>query len=597
MPRRKGWIPAGRTLAVVVVFGGLVVVAAHPVHAQLRPIPVNGNCDDLGPHMEFLEDPLGEYTIDDVSSAPLRDQFEPPLGSTPKFGVTRSTVWLRFQLAGPKPGTQAPTGDSSAYLVNRLPISSRHDVYLPADDGDTAEWTLIPAGLNRPRAPIRGQPLIRQHTILLSPEHGETQTIYIRLQSHYTMVLPHSLCSPSGFIYLQQRTHLAQGGYYGIILAAALLNLFLFLYLRESLYFWYVASTLSLAAHFLFSTTMIFRLWPGCWFGIESNLPLFFLSVSTFTALLFTRSFLLTATATPRLDRVMIGVAALAGVSVLMCPFVPASTVSRYIQVLSLFAPALLIGMAIYRWRQGFSPARIFVLSWSVYIASALVYGMTFRGPIPAYPWTMASLQIGAVFEAALLTLAIADRFQTLRREREAMVREERKLRQLAATDGLTSLFNARHFHAAIEESIASCIAMEQPISLLFLDVDHFKNFNDRYGHPQGDEVLRRMGRVIRDSLRGGDIPCRYGGEEFAVILPGTGIDGALMVAERIRTGISAVPFEPPDHEPVTVTVSVGVAQHGQGELAPRLVERADQALYRAKAGGRDRSVVAGGAA
>ncbi|MEW5721800.1 MAG: GGDEF domain-containing protein, partial [Thermodesulfobacteriota bacterium] len=134
---------------------------------------------------------------------------------------------------------------------------------------------------------------------------------------------------------------------------------------------------------------------------------------------------------------------------------------------------------------------------------------------------------------------------------------------------------------------------LARPLSLVILDVDDFKLINDAHGHPGGDEVLRRLARLISVSARGGDFPCRYGGEEFALILPGAARKNAVDVAERIRTGFEGqvFPFEP--GWDLRITVSLGVAELKPGETAAGLLDRADQALYQAKRKGKNRTVAA----
>lgn len=171
-----------------------------------------------------------------------------------------------------------------------------------------------------------------------------------------------------------------------------------------------------------------------------------------------------------------------------------------------------------------------------------------------------------------------------------AIAFENARLYTLAITDELTQLYTVRHFQASLEEAVLRSDRYGEQISLLMLDLDHFKAINDTYGHPAGDVVLREAARRIRESVREADIPCRYGGEEFAVILPHTDALGATAVAERTRLAIAATPVPLADGRAVSITASVGVASyppHASGTAA--LVRVADGALYRAKRTGRDR--------
>jgi diguanylate cyclase (GGDEF)-like protein len=131
--------------------------------------------------------------------------------------------------------------------------------------------------------------------------------------------------------------------------------------------------------------------------------------------------------------------------------------------------------------------------------------------------------------------------------------------------------------------------AAHATMSVLLLDIDHFKAVNDRYGHAAGDEALRAVALVLRNSVRPGDVVARYGGEEFAILLPGTDLSGGFAIAERVRTGIEVHAIQYADRQ-FFITASVGVASVLRGEVAvDAAMDRADQALYRAKAGGRNK--------
>ncbi len=171
-----------------------------------------------------------------------------------------------------------------------------------------------------------------------------------------------------------------------------------------------------------------------------------------------------------------------------------------------------------------------------------------------------------------------------------------KRLEELATTDGLTGLFNHRHFKGLLETEVNRSRRLDFPTSLLMLDVDHFKIYNDTHGHPAGDVVLRGVAELLRSRLRGTDVPCRYGGEEFAVILLDTGKQMAMAVAEEIRSRIEATPFDGQESQPGGVlSISVGVASFpDDAEDHAALLRAADEALYAAKRSGRNRVIDAG---
>jgi diguanylate cyclase (GGDEF)-like protein len=169
----------------------------------------------------------------------------------------------------------------------------------------------------------------------------------------------------------------------------------------------------------------------------------------------------------------------------------------------------------------------------------------------------------------------------------------ERRLLELTITDDLTKLFNSRHFFQQIQSEINRASRYNHPLSLLLIDVDNFKYYNDTYGHLEGDKMLSRFGEVIQGCMRKNDSAYRYGGDEFTVILPETRGKEAIKVAERIREEISGIDDGPCDREKKEpIAVSVGIAEYRQGEKWEELTKRADEAMYRAKRSGGGRELL-----
>jgi two-component system cell cycle response regulator len=164
---------------------------------------------------------------------------------------------------------------------------------------------------------------------------------------------------------------------------------------------------------------------------------------------------------------------------------------------------------------------------------------------------------------------------------------------EAAITDALTSLNNRRYMETHLATLVEQAHARAKPLTVLVLDIDFFKAVNDTHGHEAGDDVLREFATRLKKSIRGIDLACRYGGEEFVVVMPDTDMAVATMVAERLRRRIAADAFaiNRGEHK-VAVTISIGLAAlGGAGDVAADVLKRADQALYRAKRDGRNRVV------
>jgi len=189
-------------------------------------------------------------------------------------------------------------------------------------------------------------------------------------------------------------------------------------------------------------------------------------------------------------------------------------------------------------------------------------------------------------FQELLLRIKRVFKERELRQERNRMMAD---LQQLAITDSLTQLYNSRHFFAQLKMEIERANRYSHSLALLLLDIDFFKNYNDTYGHLEGDKVLSTVGQMIKTCLRTMDTAYRYGGEEFTAILPYTDGDEAISVADRIQYALGCIVFSPYQDRSVQVTLSIGVTEYSPGEELTAFVNRSDRAMYVAKESGRNK--------
>lgn len=171
---------------------------------------------------------------------------------------------------------------------------------------------------------------------------------------------------------------------------------------------------------------------------------------------------------------------------------------------------------------------------------------------------------------------------------------EHARTRRLASTDGLTGVYNHRTFQERLSQEIARADRYSRPLSVLMIDVDHFKVYNDTYGHPQGDIVLQDLARLLQEMSRTSDTVARWGGEEFAIILPETDSVGAQKIGQRLCEQVERYPFPGQELMPGgTLTISIGVATYASASRKEVLLQATDTALYTAKREGRNRVCVA----
>lgn len=188
-----------------------------------------------------------------------------------------------------------------------------------------------------------------------------------------------------------------------------------------------------------------------------------------------------------------------------------------------------------------------------------------------------------------LVTVGLGRWIKHQEETREQLREKEQTLVTLSITDELSGLYNSRYFFQRLDQEMERSERYDRPLSLIFMDIDNFKRFNDEHGHVEGDKVIRELGRSVSSLLRGNDMAFRYGGEEFCALLPETPEREASLVAERIREHFSRITFNPADGSgPLHATISLGVAQYEEGEKPKEFVRRADQALYQSKSAGKN---------
>ena len=176
----------------------------------------------------------------------------------------------------------------------------------------------------------------------------------------------------------------------------------------------------------------------------------------------------------------------------------------------------------------------------------------------------------------------------------ETLRQKNEELHEISITDSLTALYNRKHLMETLDKEVARSERHKHTFALLVIDIDHFKEYNDTYGHLAGDEVLRRLAAVFKKSIRSCDYAARNGGEEFIVLLPEISAEDGVQAAERIRNQVAEKKFGS-NKKPIVVTVSVGVAAYPKhGKDPESVIKKADGALYKAKEHGRNRVVLAG---
>ncbi len=543
---------------------------------------------NLLPHLELLEDAEGGMGLEEAAAARNQHRYKPVSSQTLRLGQSASAWWLRFSLDRNRAGSvSAP--EVTWLLELAKPVIDRVELYQPRPPGQEG-WSRasIGAGFHEDQGHI----CYRTTVLELDDDFDPSRPFYLRLASRVSLSMPVRIWSLRGFVEYAFRDSLVFGVIFGVMAALLLSNLLLFISLRDRAYIFYVfylaGMLLTMAVLQGHMKTVAHGL--GLDLSLAQQLSLAF---CMFFAALFSRAFLDLGVNAPRLNRLLdlflLGSLVMAGLA----------ASGRYVwannlgYTLALLGPLHAIASSLICLRKGFQPARFFLAAWLALMVGVLGFALISLGVMGPRIWSVYLLPAGVVAEAMLLTLALTHRIRTLRKEREKLASSQRRLQLLSLTDSLTGLYNRRYFDSKLASEMGHAARLDQPLSLIMADLDDFKAFNDAWGHPEGDKVLAQLGAVIAASVREGDAACRYGGEEFAVVLPGSGVEEALAVAQRMGQAFGQTVFRPAKGQAAAVTVSMGVAQMRPGENGLGLVSRADRAMYLAKAQGKNQALAA----
>lgn len=545
----------------------------------------------LTEHGHYYVDAQHELTLPHVIQ--LKESAWRPIRRELSLGLINDTIWVRL----PLPPEKQLLKDQSGILALSNPLLNRVSVYLvdgtePIAATELGDWVTI----DRKNIAVAD-------IYWLLPDGWEQAThAYIKIRSDSFFQSYFKILSVPDLVTHHGQRYWFLGLFYGALTIMLFYNLFVFFQVRDIRYLYYTGYVFAVGMFYAVMDGLTYYYLSSYYSLFADRMSVYFLALANIFGLLFVGKFL--EIRDKRLLRGMRSQIGIFVVAMLVEMIDQGHFSTRFSMVMTIVTSLTISYVTIRSWLTGVVQARYLALAWIALLVSIPIYCLALMGLIPHNLYTLNSVRIGVVLELALISFSLAHRINILRQERLTLQRrlnkelgalvEERtlelevankKLQELSETDSLTQIKNRAFFDRVIEEENARAQRNQDSLAVLLLDLDHFKQVNDEYGHTAGDYCLRHFAKILTEHLtRTTDTACRYGGEEFAAILPHTDIHGALNVAERIRHGVEATTFIF-EGEAIPLTVSIGVYA-----LVPTAdwnssdwIVKADKALYFAK--------------
>ncbi|MFO1386571.1 MAG: diguanylate cyclase [Chitinivorax sp.] len=589
----------------------MLFLAPGAAYADIVTLTPNQPLLKLSNGLQYVEAPDGDYSL--ASALAISNQrWKTSYSSNLNLSYTERPYWFRTTLRNP--GKEV----LRRQLEFAYPVLDYIELFVIASGGQVKRQVMSD------KLPFESRPYPHRNFVVPLEIHaGETLQLYIRVHTSSALQMPLHLWQADAREAHDQK-QLLQGLYFGTMLVMLIYNLILFFGIRDWNYLLYVLWITFIGGFLASFNGLAFQyLWPHATEWNDQSIVVL-LSLANVFGICFSIAFLQLKQNLPRAMpafQSMILMALLSAPVALWLPYQLAIKFAIFNAVISIL---LIMAVAIHLWTAGFRPARLFILSWSSVLIGGVILAMNKFGLLPSNLFTEHAAQVGSALEAILLSLAMVDRFNNERksserarldllhaqqalldsqrkqnevlenrvRERtEELEKANQKLQEMSSTDALTGTRNRRYFDQAYSSELKRMQRDGTDLSLLLLDIDHFKRINDTWGHQIGDECLRLVAQTIGQHIRrDSDTLARVGGEEFCILLPNTSAAGAIFLGEAIRNAVAALSPEISGQH-LNISISIGIASSSQQLPTPpeQLLNLADKALYRAKQLGRNR--------
>ncbi len=547
----------------------LLMMAAGRLQAQpllLTELPTGS----LGTWADLLVEDGPPLSLQEAQAGQREGLFHKGKRPVLTYGIGARPLWVHLELLNPSAKSLPMRLVAGTAWIDRL------DVFLVHDNQVSASWQ---TGDESPNP----NGLIPAVGFTFDPHFAPGRSdLYLRVETDDVLVLPIELMSEAQAISNERLLHYGYGFIYGFLMALIAYNIMLFAGLRKRSHLYY---SLYLACLILLNVAYTGHgnawLWPDQPL-LQRYVILVLMVLFGCCGLLFASRFLALAEHAPRVLN-LVRLSVLLGLSLLGWCIVIGNRQGAALvafSFLSLFALYMVL-LGVLTIRHGRAAGRYFLAATLCGMLGTVSTTFAAWGWLPFTPISYHAVEFGMIIEATLLALALA---YQMRQQQQASLRAE----HLAGLDPLTDLHNRRAFLERAGPVWSTAVRSARPLTLILLDIDHFKQVNDQHGHEAGDRALVAISQRLSQACREGDILARWGGEEFMFLLPETDLAQASAFAERVRQSIEAQRLSV-KQETVVLTASFGVAERTRQTLLEELINEADLELYKAKQSGRNR--------
>lgn len=414
------------------------------------------------------------------------------------------------------------------------------------------------------------------------------KTAYIRLTTEQTFQFSLKARSFDDLPLYFMGNNLFFGFVAGMLFLALIYNLVIGLNAKEPVYLYYAFYVF---CNLLYTSIMegyprlLFPNWGNS--ALVSNTATVIFVVS---AIMFIRQFLETRISHPRFDVLLRTVIIFSTISVFFLNLIPAIYAYILAILIGTMGPFLGLIGGVLSYRQGHPMAKYFMVAWLIFLISSGCWGWMWLGAVEPKGWVVWFYLTGTLLEVVLLSMVLGFRFNTLKAQTQTLSADKTRYRVLSETDELTQVLNRRGFINSVERYTKE--NSNTDLVWLGLDVDHFKSFNDQYGHFAGDELLAKMGELLNKKSRKDNIVGRVGGEEFSVLLVNCSLAESQNFIDRLLSDFASITVTTENGQQVGTTLSIGATAMQANERVEHVWKRADKLLYQAKEQGRNRAVL-----